>query len=210
MEELLDSVNYLLLGEEEIQKIEDEKEHQKDGRSSTSSHAVSISSDDWISKNVASNMNVNFRIMKRVLERRLSDWGTSDKNAMQLASTLAVTIIDNMLGYNLRINTRLKRFYIGSIQLKDLTSGHAYSGSLTQFYQDFSDEDQFNMTYTALAEAWDRDKLKHFRYFISDHHDKRITVTAIAVQEENYDKVHAVLLEIYSKYSEFLCIFQHP
>eukprot|EP00090_Calanus_glacialis_P026113 TRINITY_DN40961_c0_g1_i1.p1 TRINITY_DN40961_c0_g1~~TRINITY_DN40961_c0_g1_i1.p1 ORF type:complete len:273 (-),score=111.49 TRINITY_DN40961_c0_g1_i1:47-745(-) len=145
-------------------------------------------------------MSVHFRILSRVVEKRFSEQELSDTEVMDLAKYLSVTYVDNLLGYNRSDRNKLKRFYIGCAQIQDFSSGKTYSGSVPQFYRDFSIEERHNMVYTSLARAWDDDKVKHFRYLASDYENKRVTITAVALEAEIFQKLKAVLIEIYSRY----------
>ena len=202
MEEVLGRLNYLVLGKDDIISILGEIKEVEPDEASVASSTVSINRDGWLEQNMASTMSVHFRILSRVVEKRFSEQELSDKEVMDLARYLSVTYVDNLLGYNRPDSNKLKRFYIGCAQLQDFTSGHPYSGSIPQFYRDFTPEERHNMVYTSLARRWDEDKVKHFRYLTADYENKRVTMTAVALEAEIFAKVEAVLIEIYSRYSE--------
>merc|ERR1711892_59451 len=200
MEEVLGRLNYLVLGKDDIISILGEIKEAEPEEASVASSTVSINRDGWIEQNMASTMSVHFRILSRVVEKRFSEQELSDKEVMDLARYLSVTYVDNLLGYNRPDSNKLKRFYIGCAQLQDFTSGHPYSGSIPQFYRDFTPEERHNMVYTSLARRWDEDKVKHFRYLTADYENKRVPMTAVALEADIFAKVEAVLIEIYSRY----------
>ena len=207
MEEVLGKLNYMVLGKDDIMSILEDRKEMYHTESSAASSTVSINRDGWLEQNVASTMSVHFRILSRVVEKRFSEQELSDTEVMDLSKYLSVTYLDNLLGYNRSDSNKLKRFYIGCAQIQDFSSGKTYSGSVPQFYGDFSIEERHNMVYTSLARAWDDDKVKHFRYLASDYENKRVTITAVALEAEIFQKLKAVLIEIYSRYSKhcWLC-----
>ena len=208
MEEVLGRINYLVLGKQEILDIlgeEEERVESDDDESSNCSSTVSINRYEWLEQNLASSMSVHFRILSRLVEKRYSEKELSDKEVMDMARFLSINYVDNLLGYNRPDRTKLKRFYIGCSEIHDFTSGHPYTGSVLQFYRDHTVEERHNMVYTSLARAWDQDKIKHFRFLTADCEEKRVTMTAVALEAEIFNKVQAVLVEIYSRYSEYSC-----